>query len=531
MKKFKNLYLEKYYHLILILFLLGNLNLKGQILPQALMHNSNAYPNKKLTYKEGSLTTTNFYLMNKNGYNVPFQMYPNPYIQSNFTFHFSNSSQFTIQFTFSEDWVSNIGKPMIFNFKNIDALDSSNFYFQRDLAVNKLYPVVNNVKLNNIINIKEKDFATIKYITLTYDGIKWVYYLNGVKSSDQINMLSFDFVGYLMFGIIGYANFPYSTNFDEVRFWSRALNQNEIAANWNKSLSGDEDGLEVYYNFNDQEYNDHLYDHSTDTLIDASSNKKNAVFHNFNPFCWYSNSLKYPILDNLVFNFDTNDLNTYPGTGSNNNSPSPGKLYNLKNFENNLQFYNSTSYNQIASPIYYADGGRSIGIQEMYGKTNMNTGIDGDMPITIEAWVKLSALDNISIVSIGENYDGNQFEMGVLNNKFILNVGGNNQLSSSSFLIANKWYHVICTYDNWQYNIYINGVNERKGYYVGPPPYLPFTENDVLVPLNIMNTPLYIGTSQRPFNGKIGILNVYNRALSSAETTKKFNATKSRFGY
>jgi hypothetical protein len=89
--------------------------------------------------------------------------------------------------------------------------------------------------------------------------------------------------------------------------------------------------------------------------------------------------------------------------------PSLGKLYNLKNFENTLQFYNSIGYNQLASPIYYADGGRSIGIQGMYGKTNMNTGIDGDMSITIEAWVKLNALNNISIVSIGENYDGSQF--------------------------------------------------------------------------------------------------------------------------
>jgi len=206
-------------------------------------------------------------------------------------------------------------------------------------------------------------------------------------------------------------------------------------------------------------------------------------------------------------------------------------LYNLKNFENTLQFYNSIGYNQLASPIYYADGGRSIGIQGMYGKTNMNTGIDGDIPITIEAWVKLNALNNISIVSIGENYDGSQFEMAVLNNKLILNVGGNNQLSSNSSLIMNKWYHIVLKYNSWQYTIFINGINERIGWYVGPPPYLPFTENDVLVPLNITNTPLYIGTSQRPFNGKIGILNLYNRALSTTEILNKYNATKVRFGY
>jgi hypothetical protein len=121
--------------------------------------------------------------------------------------------------------------------------------------------------------------------------------------------------------------------------------------------------------------------------------------------------------------------------------------------------------------------------------------------------------------------------MAVLNNKLILNVGGNNQLSSKSSLMMNKWYHIVCTYDSWQYNIFINGINERIGWYVGPPPYVPFTENDVKVPLNIINTPLYIGTSQRPFNGKIGLLNVYNRAISTTEILNKYNATKSRFGY
>ena len=527
MKYFKIFYLAKYFYLLLIIFLLCKNNSNGQMLPQGLMHNNNAYPNKKLTYYEGAFTTTNFYRDYMNGIAIQRRMYPNPYIQSDFSFHFTNSSQFTIQFTFSEDWMTKNGSPMIFGFK--DNLNSAKFYFQRDLAVNKLYPVINNVKLNNIINQNQYNFGTNTYqhITLTYNGIQWVYYLNGVKSSDQMNTLTFDFVGNLNFGIIGNANFSYSTKFDEIRFWNKALNQDEIAANWNKSLLGDEDGLQVYYNFNDQ----YKYDLTNSNLIDASSNKKNAVYNDFNSFCSFSNGFKYPILDNLVLNFDTNDLDSYPGTGSNNNAPSLGKLYNLKNFENTLQFYSSIGYNQLASPIYYADGGRSIGIQGIYGKTNMNSGIDGDIPITIEAWVKLNALNNISIVSIGENYDGSQFEMAVLNNKLILNVGGNNQLSSNSSLIMNKWYHIVLKYDSWQYIIFINGINERIGWYIGPPPYLPFTENDVLVPLNITNTPLYIGTSQRPFNGKIGILNVYNRALSTTEILNKYNATKVRFGY
>ena len=68
--------------------------------------------------------------------------------------------------------------------------------------------------------------------------------------------------------------------------------------------------------------------------------------------------------------------------------------------------------------------------------------------------------------------------------------------------------------------------------YIGAPPYsrVP-NENDILVPPNIINTPLYIGTNQKLFDGKIGILNVYDRALKASEITNKYNASKMRFGH
>lgn len=529
MKNIENIYFGKYYFLLIILLLLSKNNMNGQMLPLGLFHNNNAYPNKKLVSKfEGAITTYNFYVDYINGTARLHEYLRNPYIQSDFSFHFTNTSQFTIQFTFSEDWYNKNGRPMIFGF--MDNLNNNKFYFQRNLAFNELNPIINNVKLNNIINQNRLTHGknTYQHISLTYDGIKWVYYLNGVKTSDEMNTTSFDFIGNLFFGIIGNGNFAYCTKFDEVRFWNKALNQNEIAANWNKTLLGDEDSLQVYYNFNDQ----YKYDLTNSILIDASINNKNASYNDFNPSCYFANGVKYPILYNFILNFDANDLNSYPGTGSNNNAPSPGKLYNLNNFENNLHFYNSISYNQIASPIYYADGGRSIGIQGIYGKTNMNTGIEGDMPITIEAWVKLNTLTNISIVSIGENYDGSKFELAISNNKLLLNVGGNNNLICNTELIINKWYHIVCNYDYGKYNIYMNGVNVKTGWYIGAPPYSRTpNDNDILVPQNIVNTPLYIGSNQKLFDGKIGILKVYDRALKASEITNKYNATKSRFGY
>ena len=48
---------------------------------------------------------------------------------------------------------------------------------------------------------------------------------------------------------------------------------------------------------------------------------------------------------------------------------------------------------------------------------------------------------------------------------------------------------------------------------------------------NTTNTNVYIGNSLRPFNGKLGVLKIYNRELSADEVLNKYNATKSRFGY
>jgi hypothetical protein len=485
-----------------------------------------------------------------------------PRIRSDFSYYFSNNTPYTFQFEFGiydETYgIANYQIPLI-GFTN-DLLNTDKaiimYSFKQkytSLGINK-YTVDDNV-MHNVLNSNvDLNISKTQYgkpyngyvsavITTTYDGSRWKTYKNGILIDEIVNTSNWNGSGNLIIGNDRISNFFANLYlyFDEIRFWNKALSATEVSNNWNKPLQGNEDGLKLYYNFNDQgypAYSDLAIDNrNVQYLNDLSPNKYKGTFINAGLYGYYNNFYRRisetynPNLFNPVFYFDAKNADSYPGTGLNNNSPSTGKVYNLNGFSNNLQFYTNSNYNQQIFPSSHKDGERSLGLYNIYGKTNLNTGLDNDWSLTFEVWVKLNSLDNISVASIGENYDGNRFEMAVLNNKFILNVGGNNQLSSKSSLMMNKWYHIVCTYDSRQYNIFINGIIERIGWYVGPSPYVPFTENDVLVPLNITNTPLYIGTSQRPFNGKIGILNVYNRAISTTEVLNKYNATKSRFGY
>jgi hypothetical protein len=550
-------YIYKFNIFFLIYTFTNCVDANSQVVPHGLLHNK--------AFTETSIFADaqfRLYYNTNNDKNIK----PNPSIKSDFSFTFNNNTPYTFQFQYSlfdeninDDHEFEI--PLI-GFTNQSSLDTATAIIlysfksfiqkgiRRGLRTFTEIDIIVPYVLNSNKDLSKNVIGTTHpyhsfssgVITTVYNGQSWKNYKDGILVNEIMNTTIWNGSGNLIIGngtrkLVGVLNLFY----DEIRFWNRALSATEVSNNWNKPLQGNEDGLKLYYNFNDQGYPAHP-DSPTDNrnvqyLNDLSPNKFKGTFLNCelqgytNNFYRMTSDTYKNNFDSLIFHFDANNVDSYPGSDKNNNTPFIGKWYNLFGFNNNLQFYTNSNYGQQIYPIYHSDGGRSLGLYNIYGKTNLNTGLDNDWSLTFEVWIKLNALNNISIVSIGENYDGNRFEMAVLNNKLILNVGGNNQLSSKSSLILNKWYHIVCTYDSWQYNIFINGINERIGWYVGPPPYFPFTENDVLVPLNITNTPLYIGTSQRPFNGKIGILNVYNRAISTTKILKKYNATKARFGY
>ena len=109
------------------------------------------------------------------------------------------------------------------------------------------------------------------HIAGTYDGSNIIIFVDGVlenstSGSANATNSSQDLT-------IGFRNndLPFKGKLDEVRIWNIALDQNDIAKNMNRQLTGNEDGLIAYYNFN----NDLL-----GTLQDFSPNANDGTLTN-----------------------------------------------------------------------------------------------------------------------------------------------------------------------------------------------------------------------------------------------------------
>ena len=93
---------------------------------------------------------------------------------------------------------------------------------------------------------------------------------------------------------------------------------------------------------------------------------------------------------------------------------------------------------------------------------------------------------------------------------------GNTQVTSSINIQGNTWTSVSVTRSSTTATVYINGSSSGTG---------TISSNQIL------NYTLGKRTDNTwPYNGKIALTQVYNRALSATEILQNYNATKTRFG-
>lgn len=100
-------------------------------------------------------------------------------------------------------------------------------------------------------------------------------------------------------------------------------------------------------------------------------------------------------------------------------------------------------------------------------------------------------------------------------------TNGDLSFTTATYVTANRWNHIVCTYNGSIKIIYVNGVQIASVAASGT--------------LASGQTNQYVGKygnsgNNYPFSGKIGISRVYNRALSASEVIKNYNSAKSRFG-
>jgi len=94
-----------------------------------------------------------------------------------------------------------------------------------------------------------------------------------------------------------------------------------------------------------------------------------------------------------------------------------------------------------------------------------------------------------------------------------------NSATSQAFINTNTWYNYTATYDGSIAKGYLNGINTDTTSIGGPKGYS-----------GSLSVGSWGPSGGYYFSGRISTVNVYNRALTSDEVARNYNATRHRFG-
>jgi hypothetical protein len=152
---------------------------------------------------------------------------------------------------------------------------------------------------------------------------------------------------------------------------------------------------------------------------------------------------------------------------------------------------------------------------------------------SIEFWVNYSVLAGSSRILIAKTDGGLSAEWGyglrtAANGNTFMEIGNGTTslLSSMTALTTNTWYQVVGVWTNVSSNsleLYVNGN-------------LIGSISHSFTSVKNTTSPLYIGSFGdgsafgQWLNGRMGVVRMYNKALTSSEITQNYNADKSKYG-
>jgi hypothetical protein len=230
------------------------------------------------------------------------------------------------------------------------------------------------------------------------------------------------------------------------------------------------------------------------------------------------------VTDGLVLNLDPANIKSYPGSGStlsdlstsNNHTTLTGSP--THNASNGLTFNGTSQYGRIPSvngvsnftntqqysvEIWFnpSNGQPNAGEAELMEKWNLNN--ESKYPYTIRF------NENGSSMLVAA-YDGSNFP----------------NVSVSGFPV-NTWKQLVAVFDfvGKTLTVYKDGVSGGSTSLNG------IGQVSNTSPVGIAGrVATTTGALQVPFKGTVGIIRMYNKALSSTEVLQNFNANKSRYG-
>ena len=207
------------------------------------------------------------------------------------------------------------------------------------------------------------------------------------------------------------------------------------------------------------------------------------------------------VTDGLVLALDAGSERSYPGTGATWNDLSG----------NNLNGVLSASAMATAVP-------GEIRLNKTSDKIQFGHNVLLEpSSITVSAWVNLLDIGDRHILIT--KWLGFSFEISPTGYPYFRLNGPGDQYSSEA-LVWGNWYNIVGTFNHntKKHDIYINGANKGTS----------IKSSTIAYSQGSFNIP-YTGNPTYG-NGKMKILSMYNKALTSTEVLQNYNAQKSRFG-
>lgn len=211
----------------------------------------------------------------------------------------------------------------------------------------------------------------------------------------------------------------------------------------------------------------------------------------------------------LVLSLDASNVLSYPGTGLT---------------WSDLTIFNNDTFFPINNPTYSISGGGSFEFGDVDDSIILSTTANGfplgDSQYTIETWINPDNLSQTAgLVIYGTLQANSANSIGLSNSSIIVDWVDNILSSPTQSMIPGNWYYLSSTYNGTDRKIYLNGsliASDTPGVTNS------IETGDSLTIGNIMG---------QPFTGKISIVKLYTKALSSSRLLSNFNSLKTRFGY
>ncbi len=394
------------------------------------------------------------------------------------------------------------------------------------------------------------------HVAATYDGNDMKIYINGKldatgQLSRSIGKNDYDlYIG----SDVATSNFFYSGQIDELGIWDVALPRQDIEDHFNQEFIGNEDGLKLYYRFDDKgnSFVRSMDTYHTDMEMVNINGSITLSAPGVYPMTPYGYALGGDSSTELTFTdrelvaasqyklyrstqSDGSDrteiatlsqgTNSYTDTDVSNENT---YFYEVTAINDNGQESDYSRFDVARASSYEAGNALSLDGDNDYVRFDDRNSLEGyqqlysnfDYSITIEAWINHDGTgdENAVVVQKGTTADGYLLRLqgsgNSVNAAFAvgdINYSGST-ISSSSSIPANQWTHIAGTYDGTNMKIYINGVLDN-------------TET-LSRSVGANNNPLLIGAPNALdgnfYSGEVDEIRIWNSARSDAQIADNY---------